>query len=188
MLLQKYKISELIPAPWNPRQISPEALKGLTASIDRFGLVEPIVLNKRTGHVVGGHQRLKVLQDRGETETDCVVVDLPETEEKALNVALNNPHIAGEFTPELQMVLEEIRMELPDEFDALRLDLITIEGFTDAPEMHWINQQENPEGIPDKKQMTFFLSPPDFEIIRKHLHGFCDNPSEALVLWYENSK
>ena len=141
MLLQKYKIAELIPAPWNPRQISPEALAGLTASIDRFGLVEPIIVNKRTGHVVGGHQRLKVLQDRGETETDCIVVDLPETEEKALNVALNNPHIAGEFTDELQMVLEELKTELPDEFDALRLDLLLI----DVPELDASPQMGNLE-------------------------------------------
>jgi len=57
--------------------------------------VEPIVWNKRTGNIVGGHQRLKVLLDMGMREVDCVVVDLDEAKEKALNLALNK--IQGEL-------------------------------------------------------------------------------------------
>jgi len=51
--------------------------------------VEPVVWNKQTGNVVGGHQRLKVLLEMGQTEIDCVVVDLESQREKALNIALN---------------------------------------------------------------------------------------------------
>ena len=51
MRIEKKKITELKPADWNPRQISDEALKGLSKSIDRFGLIEPIVWNKKTGDV-----------------------------------------------------------------------------------------------------------------------------------------
>jgi len=58
-------IAELQAAPYNPRVISQEMLDALGASINRFGLVEPVVWNRRTGHVVGGHQRLKVLQAQG---------------------------------------------------------------------------------------------------------------------------
>jgi ParB-like chromosome segregation protein Spo0J len=75
--IERKPLSELIPAPYNPRAISPEALAGLRGSVERFGLVEPVVWNRRTGRVVGGHQRLKVLQQMGETETQVVVVDLP---------------------------------------------------------------------------------------------------------------
>ena len=55
------KVADLTGAPYNPRTISDEAMKGLSASIERFGLVQPIVWNRRTERVVGGHQRLKVL-------------------------------------------------------------------------------------------------------------------------------
>jgi len=116
------QISELVPAPYNPRTIDQHALDGLRHSVERFGLVEPIVWNRRTGNIVGGHQRLKVLQQLGETETQVVVVDLDETEEKALNVALNNPAIAGDFTPELHTLLAEITAEMPDLADQLRFD------------------------------------------------------------------
>ena len=64
-------------------------------SIEQFGYVEPVIWNATTGCVVGGHQRLKVLQDMGMTEVDCVVVELDVEHEKALNVALNK--ISGEW-------------------------------------------------------------------------------------------
>ncbi len=115
-------ISELSPAPYNPRIISEGALSGLRSSVERFGLVEPIVWNRLSGRVVGGHQRLNVLRQIGETETQVVVVNLDETEEKALNVALNNPAIAGEFTVGLHTLLAEIDAAMPELSEMLRFD------------------------------------------------------------------
>ena len=119
--MERRRLSELVPADYNPRQISDAALAGLSASIDRFGLVEPIVWNSRTKRVVGGHQRLRVLRARGDTETDVVVVNLSPAEEKALNVALNNPHIAGEFTDALVDLLLSIKQETPALYDVFLL-------------------------------------------------------------------
>lgn len=122
LVIETKTLLDLVPAPYNPRTISPEALAGLQASVERFGLVEPVVWNRRTGRVVGGHQRLKALLALGETETQVVVVDLPEIEEKALNVALNNPAIAGEFTKDIHVLLAEIAQEFPEATELFRLD------------------------------------------------------------------
>ena len=122
MNIQTKALSELTAAPYNPRQISDEALAGLQASVERFGLVEPVIWNQRTGHVVGGHQRLKALAALGRVETDVVVVDLPEIEEKALNLTLNNPAVAGDFTSDIHRLLEEIAQEDPALADILRLN------------------------------------------------------------------
>jgi hypothetical protein len=84
--------------------------------------VQPIIVNERTGNVVGGHQRRKTLVAEGVDETDVVVVDLDVAEERALNVALNNQHISGEFTDDLDAMLEAIAADTPDLFEALRLD------------------------------------------------------------------
>ena len=85
-------INQINPAPYNPRKDltpgTPE-YERLKRSIDTFGCVEPLVWNKRSGNLVGGHQRFKVLLARGDTTTDVSVVDLPPEQEKALNVALN---------------------------------------------------------------------------------------------------
>ena len=71
---------------------------------------------------MAGHQRLKVLAVTGELSTLVVVVDLPEDEEKALNVTLNNPEIAGTWTAGVLPLLEEIRAALGEAAGALHLD------------------------------------------------------------------
>ena len=92
MLIEKKHIDALKPADYNPRKdLKPgdAEYEKLKRSIETYGYVEPIIWNKRTGVVVGGHQRLKVMKDLGYTEVDCVIVDLDEQKEKALNIALN---------------------------------------------------------------------------------------------------
>ena len=79
MRIETLAVSKLIPADYNPRKDlrpgDPEYEK-LKRSLEEFGYVEPVIWNKTTGHVVGGHQRLKVLMDTGATEVDCVVVEM----------------------------------------------------------------------------------------------------------------
>ena len=110
MDIQKISTDKLIPASYNPRKElkpgDPEYEK-LKRSIEEFGYVEPVIWNKRTGVVIGGHQRLRVLKDLGFTEVDCVVLDIDEQKEKALNVALNK--ISGEWDiPLLTSLLKDL--------------------------------------------------------------------------------
>ena len=98
MKFVKKKITDLIPADYNPRKDlkpgDPDYEK-LKHSMKEFGYVDPIIWNQQTGRVVGGHQRLKILQDEGIKEAECVVVNLDEEKEKALNIALNK--ISGDW-------------------------------------------------------------------------------------------
>ena len=98
MLIEKIRTERLIPADYNPRKDlkpgDPEYEK-LKRSLEEFGYVEPVIWNKTTSHVVGGHQRLKILLDMGITEVECVVVEMDAEKEKALNVALNK--ISGDW-------------------------------------------------------------------------------------------
>ncbi len=125
--IRTVKLKELRPAPYNPRRIDSAALAGLEKSLERFGVVEPIIWNERTGHVVGGHQRLRVLRAKKVSEADVVVLDLDELDEKALNVALNSPAIAGEFTDALQALLGEIHDARATLFEDLRLGALLAE-------------------------------------------------------------
>ena len=83
MVIEKKKVEDLKAADYNPRKdLKPgdAEYEKLKRSIEEFGYVEPIIWNNRTGLVVGGHQRLKVMKDLGHTEVDCVVVDLVTTD------------------------------------------------------------------------------------------------------------
>jgi len=90
--IETIPVSQINPAPYNPRVAltpgDPEYQK-LARSLDEFGLVEPLVWNRRTGALVGGHQRFAVLVAQGKSEIPVSVVDLPVEREKALNLALN---------------------------------------------------------------------------------------------------
>lgn len=98
MIIEKKNTADLLPADYNPRKdLKPgdAEYEKLKRSIEQFGYVEPVIWNQTTGRVVGGHQRLKVLMDMGMTEVDCVVVEMDEEKEKALNIALNK--ISGDW-------------------------------------------------------------------------------------------
>lgn len=92
MEIRRVKIGKLKPAVYNPRRdLRPgdAEYEKLKKSILEFGHVTPLVWNERTGNVVGGHQALKILKAAGRKEVDVSVVDLSESKEKALNLALN---------------------------------------------------------------------------------------------------
>lgn len=89
MIIEKKKLSELKPAPYNPRQSTAKQEKHLKASLEKFGVVEPIIYNKQTGYIVGGHFRVRELTKLGYKEVECVIVDLNEEDERELNVRLN---------------------------------------------------------------------------------------------------
>ncbi|MFZ2538096.1 MAG: ParB N-terminal domain-containing protein [Oscillospiraceae bacterium] len=140
MRIETKSINDLILADYNPRKDlqpgDPEYEK-LKKSILEFDYVEPIIWNQRTGRIVGGHQRLKVLQELGRIEVEVSVVDLPEDKEKALNLALNK--ISGDWDlPRLKDLLEELNtgafdMDLTG-FDVSELEEV-LSQFEDFPEV-----------------------------------------------------
>lgn len=89
MIIEKKQIADLIPAPYNPRQSTAKQEKHLKESLEKFGMVEPIIFNKQTGYIVGGHFRVRELKKLGIKEIECVIVDLNEADEKELNIRLN---------------------------------------------------------------------------------------------------
>lgn len=119
--IQRMKLSELIPAEYNPRTISDKAFAGLGTSLEHFGMLTPIVWNKRSGNIVGGHQRYKYLVEAGETDADVVVVDLDGNDEVALNVALNSKELRGQFTADAVDMLKATEAQIGSVFAKLRL-------------------------------------------------------------------
>ncbi len=79
MQIEELPIGQLIPAPYNPRKVLKAGDRGyekLVRSLAEFSLVQPVIWNRQTGHIVGGHQRVEILRAQGATTVPCVVVDL----------------------------------------------------------------------------------------------------------------
>lgn len=118
MEIRTLKAAEIKVAEYNPRRdLQPEdaEYEKLRRSIEEFGYIEPIIWNERSGNVVGGHQRLKVLLEKGVEDIEAVVVDLDEKDEKILNVLLNKVKgrwDIGKLADLLQQLDEAGAMEL----------------------------------------------------------------------------
>lgn len=119
--------SKITGAPYNPRVIDENAKKRLASSLRKHGLVEPLVWNRRTGTLVGGHQRLSILDalEKGEDyELTVSVVDVDEKEEARLNVQLNNPSMQGDWDAEaLAKLSVDLELDLEKDFGFTDLDV-----------------------------------------------------------------
>ena len=175
MLIEKKKTAELLPAEYNPRKdLKPgdEEYEKLKRSIEEFGYVEPVIWNKTTGRVVGGHQRLKVLIDLGITEVDCVVVEMDDVKEKALNIALNK--ISGDWDKDkLALLIADLQGE---DFD------VSLTGF-DPAEIDDLFKDSLKDGICDffgihspSKEMAWVG-----EMLVKGLAGSIDDNGDEAV-------
>lgn len=150
--IQKMKLDDIAPANYNPRielnENDPEYDK-IKNSIEQFGYVDPIIYNKRTNTIVGGHQRYTVLRDLGYEEVDVSVVDMDEQDEMALNVALNK--VEGEWDKDkLKDVIEQLEEDKlvftgfdDDEIDSLMND-VDIDEFFEEEEKQ--PEQNNDDG------------------------------------------
>jgi len=112
MRITLIEINNLNPAEYNPRQINNKQYEDLKASMEKFGCVDPIIINinpERLNVVVGGHQRLRILRELGAEKVPTVSVNLSEEDERELNVRLNKS--GGEWDMDI----------LANEFDVVDL-------------------------------------------------------------------
>lgn len=144
MITEQIPIDQLQFAAYNPRTISRHEFESLQRSIDEFGFVEPVVVNRRNYVIVGGHQRVRAARELGHTEVPVYFVDLDEAHEKALNIALNK--ISGEFdTDQLAELISGLDTDLIEltGFDEKELQSLQ-DGFVDHNE---INEPKEPKTV-----------------------------------------
>jgi len=132
---------ELKPSEYNPRKWDDKAIKDLTESVKRFGLVDPIICNSvsnRRNVVIGGHFRLKVAKDLGISTIPVVYVNIPDiNKEKELNLRLNKN--TGEWDLDLLSNLDEY--------------FLTDIGFSSEELDNIFNLEETPEMFDLEKEL-----------------------------------
>ena len=133
----------LNPAEYNPRKdLKPgdKEYEKLKKSIETFGYIELVVWNKGTGNVVSGHQRLKILQELGYTEIECIIIDVDSDNEKALNIAMNK--IGGEWD-------EDKLASLIADLDSNAFD-VSVTGFDAAEVEELMNKFYSKDAVQDE--------------------------------------
>ncbi len=152
--------------PKNPRKISDPQLEGLRKSLAEFGDLSGVVFNSHTGHLVGGHQRIKAIPPGAEvriereydvpTRTGTVaigvivvegeefayrVVDWDEQRELLANIAANH-HGGEDDLPKLGELLKELEFSPED---------LALSGLTDeeiAKAIAAVASEPQPAGQP----------------------------------------
>jgi len=124
-------------ADYNPRKISESAKKKLRKKMREWGAVQPIVVNRRTMTIVGGHQRIDAMDSilrKDDYELTVAMIDVDEKQEAAINVFLNNPSAQGEWDT---FALQDMRGIFPD------LDFEIDMGFDESDIRMMFGRQED---------------------------------------------
>ena len=191
MNIQRVSMASLHPAPYNPRKTLRPGSPGyrrLERSLREFELVQPLVWNRVTGHIVSGHQRFEILKQQGVAEVDVVVVELSLDQEKALNIALNNSLVGSDW--DAAKLIDVVR-ELQDAPDCD----VTLTGFDDAelrdllftPEEILPAEDQSESASLAMVRVRFEVSPDAWESVRHdldpliaqhHLHLHVHLPSD----------
>lgn len=156
MDIVKVDINELISPEYNPRQITDDEMEKLKNSINEFGYIAPIIVNKHNNHIVGGNQRYEALKSLGYTDVDVIFIDESDSNrEKAINIALNK--ISGEWDfVKLADILDDL--ELNDfNISLIGFDKPELENFgigEDQTEHEQVEVVEDDYDEPDDLEIT----------------------------------
>lgn len=152
---QKFKVetisrADIKNAAYNPRIMDKEAKKRLKKGLQQHGLVSAITWNKRTGNLVGGHQRLEqldALEKNKNYSLDVCVIDVDEKEEAILNVQLNNPSMQGDWDlDKLASMTEDFSVD----FDEMGFSKLDIDFMFDGDE-RFTQMFDTPEAVEAKQ-------------------------------------
>ena len=172
MKIEVKKFKDVNRAPYNPRvelKAGMPEYEKLKKSIETFGHVLPMVFNKRSDNLVGGHQTMTVLEDLGKTEAEISIVDLGEVEEKALNIGLNK--LGGLWDKDKLITLLDELIEIPDfDIDLTGFNLEEIEG--EAKQEDIVSFTLDDFEFEEIKEPCWFVirgDLDDYEEIKKHI-------------------
>lgn len=113
--VQSVPLDSIHEDPANARKHDPKNLTAIRASLLQFGQVEPLIVQKDSGKVIGGNGRLTVLRELGEETAQVVYVEVNDVQAAALGIALNRSAELADWDQEaLARTLDALKNELPD--------------------------------------------------------------------------
>jgi hypothetical protein len=177
MELIQINIKDLKFAEYNPRTISKEEFEGLKTSLNKYGQIENIIVNKDMT-IISGHQRTRAWESLGNKNIMGYILDLDKQEEKKLNVLMNSQAISGSYDEiKLSEILEEIKLD--EDYVELRLDKLESLDLSEESDEKGLNDLGN------ESQLVFKYSHKEYLNILDLLNNAkekleCDTNEETL--------
>lgn len=178
--IKRVPIASLKKDPSNARKHSEKNLKAIQSSLSRFGQVEPLVVQKSTGHVIGGNGRVEAMQALGIKEADVVELDLDNTQAQALGIALNRTAELAEWDEDtLGKLLHGLREDGLDIGDlGFDLDDLPSLGLSANPDF----DEEHEDDVPEVEES--FVKRGEIWQLGSHrlMCGDSTNPASVMLL------
>lgn len=148
---------------YNPRLMKAQQYGGLLEALRQYGQTESLIVNK-DGTLVSGHMRMRAMKELGYETATVIMVDLNETDEKLLNLTMNNTAIAGQYDEtKLAELLDEMKLYDTDGYDKFRLSelepLSNSAKKTDTSTMSSAEDYENK----NERQLTLIYTLGEYE-------------------------
>lgn len=150
MQIETLALATITPYWRNPR-ISDKAVEAVKQSIQDYGFINPIILDK-DNVIIAGHTRYRALMSLGLEYADCLVTDLTPEQAKSYRIADNKTSELAEWDKplliaELREVLDLPRMRIyfPD------MDLLTVLESIPLPQPGNIGPSPISQATIDKK-------------------------------------
>jgi 16S rRNA G966 N2-methylase RsmD len=166
LTVQMVKVEDLVPWERNPRQ-NDAAAERLAYTIQEQGWTTPILVQRESGRIIGGHTRLKAAIKIGLTEVPVIHLDVEDRQADAIAIADNRlGEIAEWDNDELARLLEEIEADGGDllaigyndaDWSELLDSLDAEESFDDLPED--VEPEEPPEDPVSRLGEVYELGP-----------------------------
>lgn len=195
--------SQIKLADYNPRTLSADQKRRLRKVLEKHGLCQPLTWNKRTGILVGGHQRITVLDSispEKEWAVPVTVLDVDEAQERELNIALNNSDAAGDFDIGKLGALfkSDVKIDIESTgFDLVKLKTIVPDIAVSIPEVaatlainkqHWQDEkkksQERQDAAYDRVSTRAAEFTPNTAAVEKPVDRHEENIYETDDLFY----
>jgi hypothetical protein len=143
--------SDLKNAKYNPRQIDANARRKLERKLRKKGpdggLLEPLIWNEKTGNLVGGHQRLAIIdmiEGSANYSLDVAVVRMNHKQEVESNIFLNNPSVQGTWD---LIAMSELLKEDDISIDEMGFEPMDIEVLFDEGDLFGTRPDEEEAGV-----------------------------------------
>jgi hypothetical protein len=185
--IQTIPIVDIKRAKYNPRKAlkhGDPAYEKLKKAVLEFGLVEPLVWNSRTKNLVGGHQRLSIIEERGDSQVEVSVVDLDEHAEKVLNLALNKQGGEWDFATLADLLQELDAGDIDMEITGFGIEELAKLMTWTPNEIEWGGMPEfdQPDATAWKSVIVHFRNKEDYEDFSKLVNQTLTDKTRSI--WY----
>lgn len=164
--IEKINRVDIKKAPYNPRQIDEKNLSNLKKYIKKKKLLMPsIIINKKTGNLISGHQRLSVLDSLSkgaDYQLTAIYVNMSQKDEVEANVKLNSSNLSGDWDVEKLFNLgQEFKIDFEKDlaFESEEIDLMFSEldeyvnaSFEEDKEVYTDYEESNKAKLKEAKE------------------------------------